>query len=75
MNEADQVKLATAKKQLEDAKSILEELAGSQQDEFDNLSEAKQTQDAGQEIEENANSLSDIVSNLEDQITAIDELK
>jgi len=67
MNKADRAQLAKAAALIEEAKTIVEEVAEGEQEKFDNLTEGLQAAERGQKMEETASNLSELVNALDDR--------
>ncbi len=74
MNKLDRKNLEQAIAFLNDAKSIIEDIASQERDKFDNLSEGLQQSDRGQAMEENADDLESVNDDIENVIDAIENV-
>lgn len=72
MNKADRTELTKACALINEAKSIIEQIAEAEQEKFDNLSEGLQASERGQRMEEVAAELQDACGNLDDVLTTIE---
>ena len=75
MNKKDRVHLAKAIGQLEEALSVIEDLAEAEQEKFDNMTEGLQQGERGQAIEQAAASLSDAQSDIEAALEKLGEIE
>jgi len=74
MNKLDRKNLEQAIALLNDAKSIIEDIASQERDKYDNLSEGLQQSDRGQAMEENADDLESINDEIDNVIDAIENV-
>jgi hypothetical protein len=74
MNKLDRKNLEQAIALLNDAKSIIEDIASQERDKYDNLSEGLQQSDRGQAMEENADELESINDEIDNVIDAIENV-
>ena len=71
MNKQDRKELEKAINDIENAKSLVEEILDNEQSKFDNLPEGLQVSEKGQKMEENISSLDDARNLLEEAIQLI----
>lgn len=72
MNNDRRKELTKAFGLIEEAKSILEDVAGEERDAYDNMPESMQSSERGEKISENADQLDEAVSSLESAISNIE---
>ncbi|HRG20499.1 MAG TPA: hypothetical protein PLQ57_05690 [Saprospiraceae bacterium] len=71
MNKQDRKELEKAINDIENAKSLVEEILDNEQSKFDNLPEGLQISEKGQKMEENISALDDARNLLEEAIQQI----
>ena len=71
MNKQDRKELEKAINDIENAKSLVEEILDNEQSKFDNMPEGLQVSEKGQKMEENISSLDDARNLLEEAIQLI----
>lgn len=74
MNKEDRKQLQEALDKIQSAKETIEEISGSEQEKFDNLSEGLQQSEKGIAFEENATTLEIVCGYLDDAISEIENL-
>lgn len=71
MNKDQRKRLQEAVDLMEQAKDIISEVAGEEQEKFDNLNEGMQAMERNQKLEENAGFLTDSEDDLENVIQSV----
>ena len=74
MNAARRKELKRALEMLDEAKTILEQVAEEDQEAYDNLPESIQDSEKGEQIYDNADTLSGYMDDLDDMMSAIEEM-
>ena len=74
MNAARRKELKRALEMLDEAKTILEQVAEEEQEAYDNLPESIQDSEKGEQIYDNADTLSGYMDDLDDMMSAIEEM-
>lgn len=75
MNKDDRKQLAKALGFLEDAKVIIDDLAASERDKYDNMPESLQQGERGQAMEAAATSLEEASGSLEEALSSLGEIE